>query len=68
MTSFARFYNLRLNMYDVIGDVPDRLKKSKITFFLKQVPKDSIPSITIQLNVKNKQKNQISAKHVLQIA
>ena len=59
MTSFTRFYNLQLNMYDVIGDVTDRLKKSEITFFLKQqcsrLPKYSIPSITIQINVKNKQ-------------
>ena len=30
MTSFAKFYNLQLNMYDVIGDVTDRLKKSDI--------------------------------------
>ena len=30
MTSFARFYNLQLNMHDVIGDVTDRLKKSEI--------------------------------------
>ena len=28
--------NLHLNLYDVIGDVTDRLKKSEITFFLKQ--------------------------------
>ena len=36
MTSFARFHNLTLNLYDVIGDVTDQLKKSEITFFLKQ--------------------------------
>ena len=36
MTSFARFHNLPLNLYDVIGDVTDQLKKSEITFFLKQ--------------------------------
>ena len=72
MTSFARFHNLPLNLYDVIGDVTDQLKKSEITFFLKQkclrLPKYSIPSITIQFNVKNKQEIQISAKHVLQNA
>ena len=28
MTSFARFHNLPLNLYDVIGDVTDQLKKS----------------------------------------
>ena len=28
-----RFYNLHLNLYDVIGDVTDRPKKSEITFF-----------------------------------
>ena len=27
LTSFARFYNLSLNLYDVIGDVTDQLKK-----------------------------------------
>ena len=72
MTSFARFHNLPLNLYDVIGDVTDQLKKSEITFFLKQqcsrLPKYSIPSITIQFNVKNKQEIQISAKHALQNA
>ena len=31
MTSFARFHNLALNLYDVIGDVTDQLK-----IFLKQ--------------------------------
>ena len=35
MTSFTRLYNLHLNLYDVIGDLTDRLKKSNITFFLK---------------------------------
>ena len=69
MTSFARFHNLPLNLYDVIGDATDQLKKSEITFFLKQqcsrLPKYSIPSITIQFNVKNKQEIQISAKHAL---
>ena len=35
MKSFARFYNLRLNLYDVIGDVTDRLKKSEITIVFK---------------------------------
>ena len=59
-------------MYDVIGDVADRLKKSEITFFLKKrfsrLPKYSIPSITIQFNIRNNQKIQISAKHALQNA
>ena len=72
MTSFARFYNLHLNLYDVIGDITDRLKKSETTFFLKQkcsrLPKYSIPSITIQFNVKNKQEIQFSAKDALQNA
>ena len=72
MTSFARFDNLPLNLYDVIGDVTDQLKKSEIRFFLKQqcsrLPKYSVPSITIQFNVKNKQEIQISAKHALQNA
>ena len=36
MTSFGRFYNLYLNLYDVIGDVTELLKISKITFFFKQ--------------------------------
>ena len=36
MTSFARFHNLPLNLYDVIGEITDQLKKSEITFFLKQ--------------------------------
>ena len=72
MTSFARFHNLPLNLYDVFDDVTDQLKKSEITFFLKQLcsrlPKYSIPSITIQFNVKNKQEIQISTKHALQNA
>ena len=59
-------------MYDVIGDVADRLKKSEITFFLKQrfsrLPKYSIPSITIQFNIRNNQEIQISAKLALQNA
>ena len=65
MTLFTRFHNLPLNLYDVIGDVTDQVKKSEITFFLKQcsrLPKYSISSITIQFNVKNKQEIQISAK------
>ena len=66
MTSFARFYNLHLSLYDVIGDVTNQLKKSEIIFLLKQwclrLPKYSIP---IQFNVKNKQETQISAKHAL---
>ena len=36
MASFTRFYNMQLNMYDVIGDVTDQLKKYEITFLLKQ--------------------------------
>ena len=36
MTSLAGFYILYLDLYDVIGDVTDRLKLSEITFFLKQ--------------------------------
>ena len=36
MTLFAILHNLPLNLYNVIGDVKDRLKKSEITFFLKQ--------------------------------
>ena len=72
MTSFARFHNLPLNLHDVISDVTDQLKKFEITFFLKQqclrLPKYSIPSITIQFNVKNIQEIQISAKHALQNA
>ena len=72
MTSFAKFHNLPLNLYDIIGDVTDQLKKAEITFFLKQqcsrLPKYSIPSITIQFNVKTKQEIQISAKHALQNA
>ena len=72
MTSLARFYNLHLNLYDVIGDVTDRPKKSEITFLSKQyfsrLTKYSIPSITIQFNAKNKQEIQISAKHGLQNA
>ena len=36
MTSFARFHNLPLNFYDVIGDVTRATEKSEITFFLKQ--------------------------------
>ena len=36
MTSFARFHNLPLSLYIVIGDVADQLTKSEITFFLKQ--------------------------------
>ena len=72
MTTFAIFYILHLNLYDIIGDVADRLKKSEITFYLKQycsrLLKYSIPRITIQFNVKNKQEIQISAKHALQNA
>ena len=38
-------------------------------FWVKtDLPQDSIPSITIQFNVKNKQEIQISAKHGLQNA
>ena len=36
MTSFAKFHNLPLDLYDVIGYVTDQLKKSEKTFFLKQ--------------------------------
>ena len=73
MKSLARFHNLPLNLYDVIGDVTDQLKKSGITFFLKQcsrLPKYSIPSFTSQFNVKIKLKQeiQISARHALQNA
>ena len=61
MKSLARFHNLPLNLYDVIGDVTDQLKKSGITFFLKQcsrLPKYSIPSFTSQFNVKIKLKQE----------
>ena len=67
MTSFARFYSLQLNIYDVISDVTDRLKKSDNTF-LKRLSKYSISSITIQFNVKTKQVIKISPKHALQNA
>ena len=36
MTSLARFYNFPLNLYDVIDDVTDQLKKSEISYYLKQ--------------------------------
>ena len=68
MTSFARFYNFHLNLYNVISDVTDRLKKSEIAYFSKQycsrLPKYSIP--TIQLNLQNKQEIQFHQKHGLQ--
>ena len=70
MTSFARIYNLQLNMYDVISDVTDRLKKSD-TFpktIVFKVAKILDPKITIQFNVRNNQEIQISAKHALQNA
>ena len=37
ITSFARFHNLPLNLYDVIGDVTDQLKKSEIIVFLETI-------------------------------
>ena len=54
MTSFARFYNLQLNMYDVIGDVPNRLKKSEINIFLKIVCKHHNPIYCKKINKKFK--------------
>ena len=65
MTSYT---SLHLNLHDVNVDATDRLKKSQIASFSKQwcstsrLPKYSIPSITIQFNVKSKQPIQISAK------
>ena len=32
-----RFYNMPLNLYDVIGDVTGRLQKSEITFFFETI-------------------------------
>ena len=35
MMSFARFCNLPLNLYDVIGDITNPLKKFEITIVFK---------------------------------
>ena len=37
MTSLARFHNLPLNLYDVIGDVTDQLKKIWDNIFLETI-------------------------------
>ena len=37
MTSFARFYNLPQNLYDIIGDVTDRLQKILDNIFLETI-------------------------------
>ena len=72
MTSLARFYNFSLNLCNVIDDVTVWLKKSYISYFSKQqcsrLLKYSIPSITIQLNLENKQEIKNSVEHVLQNA
>ena len=73
MTSFARFHNLPLNLYDLIGDVTDQLKKSEINIFLETIVSKVTKILhpkhhTSNIMQKIRQEIQISARHALQNA